>query len=951
MPAEVHALTPAIVVHDPRGLSLREVNYCRERAGERALRRVLGQNWNAAGQLTGLRDPRLWDLHAQDPRVPANLLQAYSLSGRTLSRDSVDSGFACTLFGEAGQALRFEDGKGVRREQDYDELLRPVACYEQERDGPRLCTERHEYATADPVHWPANACGRLLRHDDPAGSRLQFEYALGGEVMGETRRFCQDMQQPDWPLPIEQRDALLETRSTASQWHHGPLGDVLVQVDAAGHRRSIGLTVDGLLRQVRVQLNGGGVQTLLRDIRYDAFAQVEEEQLGNGLCIQRQYAGQDGQLLRLSARRASGEALQDLHYGYDPLGNVLSIEDHARPQRHFANQRIEPLCEYRYDSLGQLCEASGWEAGASRRGPHSLLDPGAVSNYRQSYRYDAAGNLLELVHVGAQAHGRTLVAGQYSNRCLPLGGDLDAGFDANGNLLHLQPGRALFWGPRNQLEETRPVTRADGVDDRERYRYDAAGQRVRKLATVQAAGRTQRREVRYLPGLELRVDSTLQEDLQVLVVPAGSCTVRILHWLDGRPAEVAQDQVRYALSDHLGSSSLELDAGMALISHEVFHPFGTTAWWAARSEVEAAYKTVRYSGQERDASGLYYYGARYYRADWQRWLNPDPAHEVDGPNLYRMVMNNPLTHFDDGGLEMTPARRRWEILVKSYNKPLAVNYVAPGIVRVRMNGGPGLFKATGFDLGRRFHGERVLSWLSVDSQYQSRVVVANRGMALIPLMSMEGRQVNIMSGTTNASHTAFINGGFYNYRNLADPDLPRSTPIGKVAAAGHKIDSIPLPPAYRQYYVPLPMSDKSYIHAGPVLSSEGEALFTPELLEEPKFQFEAVPNLPGLLGHSSHGNTRSGISMAGSKAGATRLAVGVGHGRGEESSGYTMVEWAAVFARLDRLNPVPGASVNLDGGSSSGMGVVSGSGQVLTRFGPANSKRIGNYLAFARLPR
>ncbi|EGH49324.1 insecticidal toxin protein, partial [Pseudomonas syringae pv. pisi str. 1704B] len=50
-----------------------------------------------------------------------------------------------------------------------------------------------------------------------------------------------------------------------------------------------------------------------------------------------------------------------------------------------------------------------------------------------------------------------------------------------------------------------------------------------------------------------------------------------------------------------------------------------TAWWAARSAVEAKYKTVRYSGKERDTSGLYYYGLRYYAPWLQRWINPDPA--------------------------------------------------------------------------------------------------------------------------------------------------------------------------------------------------------------------------------------------------------------------------------------------------------------------------------------
>jgi insecticidal toxin complex protein TccC len=95
---------------------------------------------------------------------------------------------------------------------------------------------------------------------------------------------------------------------------------------------------------------------------------------------------------------------------------------------------------------------------------------------------------------------------------------------------------------------------------------------------------------------------------------------------------------------------LELDVTGQIISHERYHPFGTTAWFAGRSEIEASYKTLRYSGKERDATGLYYYGFRYYVAWMQRWLNPDPVGTVDGLNLYKFARNNPSSGYDFKGL-------------------------------------------------------------------------------------------------------------------------------------------------------------------------------------------------------------------------------------------------------------------------------------------------------------
>ncbi|ERT11035.1 hypothetical protein O185_21625 [Photorhabdus temperata J3] len=76
--------------------------------------------------------------------------------------------------------------------------------------------------------------------------------------------------------------------------------------------------------------------------------------------------------------------------------------------------------------------------------------------------------------------------------------------------------------------------------------------------------------------------------------------------------------------------------------------------WGARSQIETNYKIVRYSGKERDATGLYYYGFRYYQCWVGRWLSSDPDGPADGVNLYRMVRNNPATLHDIDGRAPAP---------------------------------------------------------------------------------------------------------------------------------------------------------------------------------------------------------------------------------------------------------------------------------------------------------
>ncbi|HEN3646127.1 TPA: RHS repeat-associated core domain-containing protein, partial [Yersinia enterocolitica] len=104
-----------------------------------------------------------------------------------------------------------------------------------------------------------------------------------------------------------------------------------------------------------------------------------------------------------------------------------------------------------------------------------------------------------------------------------------------------------------------------------------------------------------------------------------------------------------------------LDNNGDIISQEEYYPFGGTALFSARNTLEAKYKTVRYSGKERDATGLYYYGFRYYIPWLGRWLSADPAGTIDGLNLFCMVDNNPVTFHDSDGLRKTGRAARKQV--------------------------------------------------------------------------------------------------------------------------------------------------------------------------------------------------------------------------------------------------------------------------------------------------
>ncbi|WHS61084.1 RHS repeat-associated core domain-containing protein [Pseudomonas sp. G2-4] len=645
----LHRRTPTLKAVDSRGLPVRQVAYCRRHAEEQPQARITRHYHDTAGRQVAQWDPRLFDTAAE-----ANLTTVYSLSGKPLLVNSVDAGWRLDLPGTAGQILRSWDQRGNHWRRTYDHQLRPIAIHEQAPDQAMRRVECLRYGDSSTESAARNLCGALIRHDDSAGSLLIHAYALCAKPLSQTRHFLVDATQPDWPADEKDRDTLLEQgNGYETSWRYDALAHLILLSDAARHQQRYAFDIAGQLKSVSLKVKDAATEkNIVKDLVYNASGQVESQVAGNGVVSRAVLDPASGRLTSLGAS-VSGSTLQDLHYTYDAVGNVTQIEDRAQPVQFGSNQRIDATRTFTYDCLYQLSSATGRETAGLTSHPdlptfsRVPFDARQLFPFTEHYEYDTGGNLIELRHVrDRNNYTRTLNIAAASNRLLSW--NKDENFDANGNPQILHPGRALEWNARNQLTCVTLVQRADGRHDLERYGYDSAGKRVRKVQVTYASAVTHTREVRYLPGLEIHTRQN--ERLEVITLQAGRCSIRYLHWTEGRPAGIAANQLRYSLDDHLGSSSLELDDEGWLISQESYLPYGGTAWAASRSAVEADYRTIRYSGKERDASGLYYYGHRYYAPWLQRWISPDPAGAVDGLNLYCMVGNNPLRFTDPSGL-------------------------------------------------------------------------------------------------------------------------------------------------------------------------------------------------------------------------------------------------------------------------------------------------------------
>lgn len=106
---------------------------------------------------------------------------------------------------------------------------------------------------------------------------------------------------------------------------------------------------------------------------------------------------------------------------------------------------------------------------------------------------------------------------------------------------------------------------------------------------------------------------------------------------------------RSFLTDALGSTLALTDSTATTQTSYTFEPFGNAA-----TAGSATTNSFAYTGRELDSTGLYYYRARYYHPQLQRFISEDPLDFVgSGMNLYRYTLDDPINLMDPYGLTVT----------------------------------------------------------------------------------------------------------------------------------------------------------------------------------------------------------------------------------------------------------------------------------------------------------
>jgi RHS repeat-associated protein len=271
----------------------------------------------------------------------------------------------------------------------------------------------------------------------------------------------------------------------------------------------------------------------------------------------------------------------------------------------------------------------------------------------QSLAYDQIGNRLIFTTNSGTTSYTSNSLNQYSGIQAPGSSLLAPSYDADGNQTATGLGQAYVWDAENRLISVEPVFPANG-DKKVLNTYDAQSRRVRRQVSTYTSGvwtlSTDERFV-YDGWNVVAVLNALSGNVPLRTYTWGKDISGSIHGAGGVGGLLAVKDgatVYHYAYDANGNVSEVLSNAGSVVAHYEYTPFGDIF---VASGAYASANEYRFSTKPLDsASGLYYYGFRYYSPSAGRWLSKDPFGERGGKNLYGMVGNNPLKWVDPLGL-------------------------------------------------------------------------------------------------------------------------------------------------------------------------------------------------------------------------------------------------------------------------------------------------------------
>lgn len=341
----------------------------------------------------------------------------------------------------------------------------------------------------------------------------------------------------------------------------------------------------------------------------DLMGNILEEILPGHLGGRKQLWDEAGRRIEISTDFFQDRVLEG---GYDPLENIKKRETVLDDETY--------TIDYDYNALAQL-----------------TLEKGEIEH---KYAYDSIGNRLQRDGSAYKVNG--------VNQLMEAEGAVYT-FDPNGNLATKTIGTRTWTYQSNHLNQI--VSIKDPDQNVVKFTYDPSGKRLTKR--IEAKGKKARIfRFFYLGDTEIGCvdEKGVITELKVPSNPnnpeAPSIAVEIrketyvpLYDLQGNIACLLDHQRRKVVETYrysvYGEEEIINERGKVVSDSSIGNPW-------------------RYRGKRVDKEvGLMYFGYRYYDPEVGRWISPDPAGDIDGPNLYAYARNNPMRYVDYFGLSST----------------------------------------------------------------------------------------------------------------------------------------------------------------------------------------------------------------------------------------------------------------------------------------------------------
>ncbi|WAO96099.1 Hypothetical protein NCS54_01376100 [Fusarium falciforme] len=604
----------------------------------------------------------------------------YDKLGRMLQSKGMDKGESWALHDAQGQEFLAWNCRGYSFMTRYDGMRREIEKLVQKGTVASKLVTRITYGESCADAPVLNLKEQVWKVEDQAGVHMSTRYDVRGRCLEKTFQSTQEYKRVvDW-----RSNNLLEKAIYSHTSKYDSFGQVLEEKDAQGNRTRRHFTRQGHVDSVEFSSSKeNSWKPYLSNAIFSADGLPLSITYGNTVTTQFVYDENSRELLSqqtVRGYRGRRELLEDITHIYDCLGRLIFTYDKSEQVKYFKESRIKPEWDYTYDQMGNLISATGRGQLSSALGKGNQLSPHSAMNglsptrgisdgnllyqYLETYKYDREGNMLSTKHDAPASKGVTgwtrsyfyeeqsllsddpLVKSNRLSRTAISGKDegryaysADAGLA--GCMTSLPKFSELDWNMDNMLSFSSTQYVNSGTPERTYYVYGHTGKRVRKVteSAAKADGEPRKKkETLFLSGVEFQARSD-GSDLWIASVGGDSALAMV---------EVSSSRQRPLIRFQTGNN-MELDDQAQLVSYEEYSPFGSVTYSAVHGNVEAP-RIYRFAKYEHDReTGLYHCGHRYYCPWVSRWTSPDPLGDVDGPNLYEYVKNDPVNSYDPSG--------------------------------------------------------------------------------------------------------------------------------------------------------------------------------------------------------------------------------------------------------------------------------------------------------------